>query len=85
MKKRKTKTGVVISDKMNKTITVRMERNSSHPLYKKVITIISKVKAHDEKNAAKLGDTVRIEETRPLSKTKRWRLVLVLKKQGELN
>lgn len=79
-KKTKMRAGVVISDKMNKTITVRLERRTSHPMYKKVVTIQSKVKAHDEKNTAKLGDKVRIAETRPLSKTKRWRLVEVLKK-----
>lgn len=83
MKKRKERTGVVISDKMQKTITVRLERRTPHSLYQRIITIPSKVKVHDEKNLAKAGDTVRIVETRPLSKTKRWRLVEVVKKQGQ--
>ncbi len=76
----KVRVGVVVSDKMNKTITVRLERRTSHPLYKKVVTIRSKVKAHDEKNSAKIGDKVKITETRPLSKTKRWKLAEIIKK-----
>jgi len=76
---RKERTGVVISDKMDKTITVRVERVRRHPMYNKLIRTAAKFKAHDEKNAAKMGDTVRIEETRPLSKTKRWRLIEVIK------
>ena len=80
MKSKKEKIGVVIGNKMQKTIVVRLERRTSHNLYKKVATIFSKIKAHDEKNLAKIGDTVRIAESRPLSKTKRWRLVDVIKK-----
>ncbi|MDD5085477.1 MAG: 30S ribosomal protein S17 [Candidatus Omnitrophica bacterium] len=71
--------GVVISDKMDKTIAVEVTRRFPHPVYKKVISRKAVFKAHDEKNTAKVGDRVRIVETRPLSKTKRWRLVEVLK------
>ena len=78
--KRKARVGVVISDKMDKTITVRVERVIRHPVYKKLLKHQTKFKAHDEKEEAKTGDTVRIEETRPISKTKRWRLVEVIKK-----
>jgi small subunit ribosomal protein S17 len=77
---RKERVGEVISNKMTKTIVVRVERRFPHPQYKKVVTAYSKFYAHDEKAAAKLGDTVRIEETRPLSKLKRWRLVSVVDK-----
>ncbi|PIU42392.1 MAG: 30S ribosomal protein S17 [Candidatus Omnitrophica bacterium CG07_land_8_20_14_0_80_42_15] len=77
---RKEKIGIVISDKMTKTISVQVERTVRHPHYGKVIRKCSTFKAHDEKNDAKEGDTVRIEETRPLSKTKRWRLVEILAK-----
>ena len=77
---RKQRVGVVISDKMDKTITVRVDRIGHHPVYKKLMRSATKFKAHDEKKEAKLGDTVRIEETRPISKTKRWRLVEVIKK-----
>lgn len=80
---RKERVGVVISDKMDKTITVEVERTSHHPVYDKLIRGATKFKAHDEKNSAKIGDTVRISETRPLSKTKRWRLVEIIKKQAE--
>ena len=73
--KRKERLGEVISNKMAKTITVRVERRFAHPRYKKVVTGYKKLYAHDEKNEAKVGDRVRIEETRPLSKMKRWRLV----------
>lgn len=76
--KRKQRTGEVISNKMAKTIVVRVERRFPHRRYKKVVTGYKKFYAHDEKSEAKLGDTVRIEETRPLSKTKRWRLVQVV-------
>lgn len=79
--KRKTRIGTVVSDKMDKTITVRIDKVAHHPVYNKLIRSHSKFKAHDEKNAAKIGDTVKIEETRPISKTKRWRLVEVVKKQ----
>ena len=73
--KRKTKVGRVVSDKMDKTIVVSVERLARHPLYKRVIRLTTKFKAHDELNDAHVGDTVLIEESRPLSATKRWRLV----------
>jgi len=79
----KTKTGRVVSDKMNKTIVVSVERLARHRLYKRVIRLTTKFKAHDELNDAHLGDTVLIEESRPLSATKRWRLVQVLARAGE--
>src|SRR5437868_979550 len=75
---RKDRIGEVISNKMAKTIIVRVERRFPHPKYKKVVTGYKKFYAHDEKGEAKVGDRVRIEETRPLSKTKRWRLVEVV-------
>ena len=75
---RKERVGEVISNKMTKTIVVRVERRFPHPKYKKVVTDYKKFYAHDEKAEAKVGDTVRIEETRPLSKLKRWRLVAVV-------
>ena len=81
--KRKTKVGRVVSDKMDKTIVVSVERLARHPLYKRVIRLTTKFKAHDETNEAHVGDTVLIEESRPLSATKRWRLVRVLQKAGE--
>ena len=77
---RKTRIGTVISDKMDKTITVRVDMAAMHPVYNKLVRTSVKFKAHDEKETAKTGDTVRIEETRPLSKTKRWRVVEVIKK-----
>ncbi len=77
---RKEKLGIVVSDKMDKTITVRVERVSRHPVYNRSIKTATKFKAHDEANTAKLGDVVRIQETRPLSKTKRWRLAEVVKR-----
>jgi small subunit ribosomal protein S17 len=76
--KRKERVGEVISAKMAKTIIVRVERRFPHPRYKKVMTGYKKLYAHDEKSEAKIGDRVRIEETRPISKTKRWRLVAVV-------
>ena len=76
--KRKERVGEVISNKMAKTIIVRVERRFPHPRYKKVITGYKKLYAHDEKSEAKVGDRVRLEETRPLSKTKRWRLVEIV-------
>jgi len=79
---RKERIGEVISNKMAKTITVRVERRFAHPRFKKVITGYKKLYAHDEKGEAKPGDHVRIEETRPLSKTKRWRLVEVVRKSS---
>lgn len=81
--KRKIKTGVVVSDKMQKTIVVRVERLTRHPLYKKIIRRFKKFKAHDEKNSAKAGDTVKIVESRPLSKDKRWRLLEVINKRAQ--
>ncbi len=80
---RKTKTGRVVSDKMDKTIVVSVERLARHRLYKRVIRLTTKFKAHDELNDAHLGDTVLIEESRPLSATKRWRLVRVLARAGD--
>ena len=79
-KLRKTKTGTVSSDKMNKTITVAVERKVKHPIYGKFVKKTTKFHAHDEKNEAKPGDVVKIEKTRPLSKTKRWRLVEKIEK-----
>ncbi len=80
---RKSKIGRVVSDKMDKTIVVSVERLTRHPLYKRVVRASSKFAAHDELNSAKVGDTVRIEESRPLSRTKRWRLVEVISRGGE--
>jgi small subunit ribosomal protein S17 len=80
--KRKIRIGVVISDKMDKTITVRVDKAAMHPVYDKLVRSATKFKAHDEKEAAGIGDTVKIEETRPLSKTKRWRLVEIIQKAG---
>ena len=77
---RKTRVGTVVSDKMEKTIVVAIEDNVSHPLYKKIIKRTVKFKAHDEKNEDKTGDRVKIMETRPLSKDKRWRLVEIVEK-----
>jgi small subunit ribosomal protein S17 len=79
--KRKTRTGTVISDKMDKTVVVLVESLRRHPLYKKVVRHTSKFKAHDEANACKVGDVVKIVETRPLSKDKRWRVVEVISKK----
>ncbi len=76
--RRKTKTGRVVSDRMDKTIVVSVERLTRHPLYKRVIRVTRKFAAHDEGNEAKIGDTVLIEESRPLSATKRWRLVEIV-------
>ena len=80
---RKERVGQVISNKMTKTIIVRVERRFPHPRYKKVVTGYSKFYAHDEKSEAKVGDLVRIQETRPLSKTKNWRLVEVVEKNTD--
>jgi small subunit ribosomal protein S17 len=77
---RKTRTGVVSSNKMNKTITVAVERKVKHPIYGKFVKKTSKFHAHDEKNECAVGDIVRIMESRPLSKTKRWRLVEIVEK-----
>ena len=77
---RKTRIGVVVSDKMDKTITVEIRNRVKHPLYGKIMNRTEKFKAHDEQNEAGIGDTVRIMETRPLSKDKRWRLVEIVEK-----
>ena len=81
---RKERVGEVISNKMTKTIVVRVERRFPHPRYKKVVTGYSKFYAHDEKSEAKVGDKVRIRETRPLSKLKNWRLVEVVEKNTDV-
>ena len=75
---RKSRTGLVVSDKMEKTVVVAIERRVPHPVYGKMVTRTTRLKAHDEENSAKVGDTVRIVETRPLSKDKRWRLVEIV-------
>ncbi|HEY4414792.1 MAG TPA: 30S ribosomal protein S17 [Verrucomicrobiae bacterium] len=80
---RKERVGEVVSNKMAKTIVVRVERRFPHPQYKKIVTAYKKFYAHDEKAEAKIGDTVRIEETRPLSKLKRWKLVEVVERNAE--
>jgi len=77
---RKTRVGKVVSDKMEKTVVVAIERRVKHPVYGKMMTRTKKLKAHDEQNSAKLGDTVRIMETRPLSKDKRFRVVEILER-----
>lgn len=77
---RKTRVGKVISDKMDKTIVVAVVDSVKHPLYKKVVKTTYKLKAHDEANEAKVGDTVEVMETRPLSKDKRWRLASIIEK-----
>ena len=81
---RKVRIGTVSSDKMDKTITVSIETVKQHPLYKKTIKTSKKYKAHDEKNEAKTGDIVKIAETRPLSKDKRWRLIEIIRKAKTL-
>jgi len=80
---RKERIGEVISNKMTKTIVVRVQRRFPHPQFKKVVTTFKKFYAHDEKGEAKIGDVVRIVETRPLSKTKRWRLVEIVERAQE--
>ena len=80
VRRQNTKVGVVISDKMEKTRTIAVQRSIRHPFYKKIIRRTSTFHAHDEKNVSRVGDTVKIVETRPLSKLKRWRLVEVLNK-----
>ena len=77
---RKTRTGKVVSNKMDKTIVVAVEDNVKHPLYKKIVKRTYKLKAHDEENACGIGDKVKVMETRPLSKDKRWRLVKIVEK-----
>jgi len=77
---RKTRIGKVVSDKMDKTIVVAVQDNVKHPLYKKIVKRTYKLHAHDENNECGIGDTVKVMETRPLSKTKRWRLVEIVEK-----
>ena len=77
---RKTRVGVVVSDKMDKTIVVAIRTRVKHPLYGKIMNRTTKLKAHDENNECGIGDTVRVMETRPLSKDKRWRLVEIIEK-----
>jgi len=77
---RKTRAGKVVSDKMDKTITVAIEDHVKHPLYNKIVKRTYKLKAHDENNECKIGDTVKVMETRPLSKDKRWRLVEIIER-----
>ena len=77
---RKTRTGKVVSDKMDKTIVVAVQDNVKHPLYKKIVKRTYKLKAHDENNESHIGDTVKVMETRPLSKDKRWRLVEIVER-----
>ncbi|MDQ3708042.1 MAG: 30S ribosomal protein S17 [Actinomycetota bacterium] len=77
---RKTRQGVVVSDKMDKTVIVKVERRTTHPLYRKTVTRSERLHAHDETNDVRQGDRVRIAETRPLSKTKRWRVVEVIER-----
>ena len=77
---RKTRTGKVVSDKMDKTIVVAIENRVKHPLYKKVVKRTYNLKAHDENNECRIGDTVKVMETRPLSKDKRWRLVEIVER-----
>jgi small subunit ribosomal protein S17 len=77
---RKERTGKVVSNKMQKTITVAVDRKVKHPIYGKFVNRTTKFKAHDEQNTAGIGDTVRIAETRPISKDKRWRLVEIVEK-----
>ena len=77
---RKTRVGVVVSDKMDKTITIAVKYRVRHPLYGKIMNRTTKIKAHDEKNECAIGDTVRVMETRPISHDKRWRLVEIIEK-----
>ena len=77
---RKTRVGIVVSDKMDKTITVAIQDNARHPLYNKIVKKTYKLKAHDENNECKIGDKVKVMETRPLSKGKRWRLVEIMER-----
>ena len=81
---KKTMTGVVVSNKMDKTLVVKVERRFSHPVFKKVVKTTKKYKVHDEKNECLDGDFIRIQETRPLSKEKRWRLLSVISRQKSL-
>ena len=81
LEKRKVKEGLVVGDKMDKTVVVAVETRKVHPLYKKAIRVTKKYKAHDENNACKVGDKVKIVETRPLSKEKRWRITEIMSKK----
>jgi len=81
---KKTMTGVVVSSKMNKTVVVKVERRFSHPVFKKVVKTTKKYKVHDEKNECVEGDFIRIQETRPLSKEKRWRLLGIVTRDKSL-
>jgi small subunit ribosomal protein S17 len=81
LEKRKVKEGLVVGDKMDKTIVVAVEARKVHRLYKKAIRVTKKYKAHDEKNACKIGDKVKIVETRPLSREKRWRVIEIMSKR----
>ena len=78
--RRKVRTGVVVSDRMDKTVLVRVDRKVTHPLYRKTVRRSSKLAAHDEQNDAHVGDTVRVMETRPVSKSKRWRVVEIIER-----
>jgi small subunit ribosomal protein S17 len=78
--RRKVRQGVVVSDKMDKTVLVRIDRQIRHPLYKKIVRRSSKLAAHDERNEAHAGDTVRVMETRPISKNKRWRVIEIVER-----
>ena len=78
--RRKVRTGVVVSDKMDKTVVVRIDRQMRHPLYRKIVRRSEKLAAHDQTNDAHVGDRVRVMETRPMSKTKRWRVVEVVER-----
>lgn len=82
--KRQVKTGRVLSNKMDKTVVVAVDYLKPHPLYRKIIRKTSKFHAHDEENTCRIGDTVRIEETRPLSKTKRWRVLEIVERAEEI-
>ena len=81
---KKTMTGVVVSSKMDKTVVIKVERRFSHPVFKKVVKTTKKYKVHDEKNECLEGDFIRIQETRPLSKEKRWRLLGIISKDKSL-
>jgi len=82
--RKQTKVGRVVSDKMDKTVVIAVDYLKPHPLYRKIIRKTNKFHAHDEQNSCKLGDVVRIEESRPLSKTKRWRVVEIVQRAEEV-
>ena len=82
--KKKTMTGVVVSNKMDKTVVIKVERRFAHPVFKKVVKTTKKYKVHDEKNECLEGDFIRIQETRPLSKEKRWRLLGIISRDKSL-